>query len=74
MHDAASRSPLQAPSSRLQAIGYHSATNASPSATGIATTPTFDRAIRKMDDFLGYGQRGDPDTFWDMDLPPFGWD
>lgn len=40
----------------------------------IATTPKFDRAIRKMDDYLGYGQRGDPDTFWDMDLPPFGWD
>ncbi len=40
----------------------------------IATTPTFDRAIRKMDDYLGYGQRSDPDTFWDMDLPPFGWD
>jgi reductive dehalogenase len=40
----------------------------------IATTPTFDRAIRKMDDFLGYGQRNDPDTFWDMDLPPFAWD
>jgi reductive dehalogenase len=40
----------------------------------IATTPTFDRAIRKMDDFLGYGQRNDPDTFWKMDLPPFGWD
>ena len=40
----------------------------------IATTPTFDRAIRKMDDFLGYGQRSDPETFWDLDLPPFGWD
>jgi epoxyqueuosine reductase len=40
----------------------------------IATTPRFDRAIRKMDDYLGYGQRNDADTFWDMDLPPFGWD
>jgi len=40
----------------------------------IATTPTFDRAIRKMDDFLSYGQRSDPETFWDLDLPPFGWE
>ena len=40
----------------------------------VATTPTFDRAIRKMDDYLQYGQRNDADTFWDMDLPPFGWD
>ncbi|RJO63182.1 MAG: reductive dehalogenase [Dehalococcoidia bacterium] len=40
----------------------------------IATTPVFDRAIRKMDDLLGNGQRSDPETFWDLDLPPFGWD
>ena len=40
----------------------------------IATTPTFDRAIRKMDDLLGNGQRSDAETIWDLDLPPFGWD
>jgi reductive dehalogenase len=40
----------------------------------VATTPVFDRAIRKMDDYLGYGIRNDPDTFWDLNLPQFGWD
>jgi len=40
----------------------------------IATAPGFDRAIRKMDDLLGYGYRDDPETIWDLDLPPFGWE
>lgn len=40
----------------------------------IATTPVFDRAIRKMDDLLGYGQRSDAEAIWDLDLPPFGWE
>jgi hypothetical protein len=40
----------------------------------IASAPGFDRAIRKMDDFLGYGYRDDPETIWNLDLPPFGWE
>jgi hypothetical protein len=40
----------------------------------IANTSVFDRAFRKMDDFLGYGMRNDPDKFWELELPPFGWD
>ena len=41
----------------------------------VAKTPTFNRAIRKMDDFMGYGPRTgeDIENFWDHDLPPFGW-
>jgi len=41
----------------------------------VATTPIFDRAIRKMDDFMGYGVRqgDDIEKFWDLELPPFGW-
>jgi epoxyqueuosine reductase len=42
--------------------------------TTISNTPVFDRAFRKMDDFLGYGIRNDPEKFWDLDLPPFGWE
>jgi len=41
----------------------------------VAKTPIFNRAIRKMDDFLGYGPRtgNDVENFWNLDLPPFGW-
>jgi epoxyqueuosine reductase len=42
--------------------------------TIISKTPVLDRAFRKMDDFLGYGDRNDPDNIWNLDLPPFGWD
>jgi len=40
----------------------------------INTTPVLDRFFRNMDDFFGYGIKGDPEKFWEMDLPPFGWD
>ena len=41
----------------------------------VAKTPVFNRLIRKMDDFMGYGPRtgDDIEKFWDLDLPPFGW-
>ncbi len=41
----------------------------------VAKTSVFNRAIRKMDDFLGYGPRAgdDVENFWNLDLPPFGW-
>ena len=39
----------------------------------ISSTSAFNRSIRLMDDFLGYGIRNDPETFWTQDLPPFGW-
>jgi reductive dehalogenase len=41
----------------------------------VAKTSVFNRAIRKMDDFMGYGPRtgDDINKFWDLDLPPFGW-
>jgi epoxyqueuosine reductase len=41
----------------------------------VAKTSMFNRAIRKMDDLMGYGPRiGDSiEQFWDNDLPPFGW-
>jgi len=42
--------------------------------TTISNTPVFNRFFRKMDDFLGYGIKADPESFWEMDLPPFGWD
>jgi reductive dehalogenase len=41
--------------------------------TIVGTTPAMNRFLRKMDDFLGYGLKNDPETFWEMDLPPFGW-
>jgi epoxyqueuosine reductase len=40
----------------------------------IATTPAFDRAIRKLDDAMGNGQRSDAEEIWNLDLPPFGWE
>jgi len=41
----------------------------------VAKTTIFNRAIRKMDDFMGYGPRTgkDIEKFWELDLPPFGW-
>jgi reductive dehalogenase len=41
--------------------------------TTVGTTPALNRLFRKMDDFLGYGIKNDPETFWELDLPPFGW-
>ena len=60
--------PLSNSSSRLGKSFYQNLMRAT-----IANTPVFDRALRKMDDFLGYGIRTDPDEFWKLDLPPFGW-
>ncbi len=40
----------------------------------ISNTPVLNRLFRNMDDFFGYGIKSDPETFWEMDLPPFGWD
>jgi hypothetical protein len=40
----------------------------------VSTTPVLNRFFRNMDDFFGYGIKGDPETFWELDLPPFGWD
>ena len=42
--------------------------------TFMSTTPVFNGLFRKIDDFFGYGIKGDPERFWDMDMPPFGWD
>jgi reductive dehalogenase len=40
----------------------------------ISNTPVLNRLFRNMDDFFGYGIKSDPERFWEMDLPPFGWD
>jgi hypothetical protein len=40
----------------------------------IATTPAFNGALRQMDDVFGYGKLKDPESWWDLDLPPFGYD
>lgn len=53
----------------------HNASYTSLWQSTVAKTPVFNRAIRKMDDFMGYGARAgeDIENFWDHDLPPFGW-
>nr|UZH91629.1 reductive dehalogenase [uncultured bacterium] len=40
-----------------------------------SNTTVFNRAFRKMDDYLGYDLRDgeDIEKFWELDLPPFGW-
>lgn len=40
----------------------------------IATTPAFNSVLRQMDDVFGYGKLKDPESWWDLDLPPFGYD
>jgi reductive dehalogenase len=40
----------------------------------MSNTPVLNRLFRNMDDFFGYGIKGDPERFWELDLPPFGWD
>jgi hypothetical protein len=30
----------------------------------ISRVPVFNPLLRKLDDWLGYGKEGDPDTFW----------
>jgi epoxyqueuosine reductase len=39
----------------------------------IAAAPAFNGLIRKMDDIFGYGQLKDPESWWDMELPPYGY-
>ena len=38
----------------------------------VATTPAFNGMFRKMDTDPGYGE--DPEAWWDLDLPPHGFD
>lgn len=40
----------------------------------IATTSAFNSTLRQMDDVFGYGKLKDPESWWDLDLPPFGYD
>jgi epoxyqueuosine reductase len=40
----------------------------------VATAPAFNGVMRKMDDVFGYGKLKDPESWWDLDLPPFGYD
>lgn len=40
----------------------------------IAKTTAFNRTFRKMDDLLDWGVRKDPASFWDLEMPTFGWD
>jgi len=41
-----------------------------------SANPTFNRFFRKMDDFMGYGLRTgeDIEKFWELDLPPWGYE
>jgi len=58
------------PYSKLKGASYNNMWQST-----VAKTPIFNRAFRKMDDFLGYGPRtgDDVENFWNLDLPPFGW-
>ena len=40
----------------------------------IATAPSLDKVVKILDSSLGEGLNKNPDEFWDMDLPPFGWE
>lgn len=59
------------PFSKIYKASYHSLM-----CTIASTTPALDRFARKMDDVLGYGLRPDKniEEFWNLDLPPFGWE
>jgi reductive dehalogenase len=39
---------------------------------GIATMPALDGFYRSMDDAFGYGVQADPEEWWDLDLPEYG--
>lgn len=39
---------------------------------GIAKLPIMDGFYRSMDDAFGYGVQADPDEWWDLDLPVYG--
>jgi reductive dehalogenase len=53
----------------------HGASYTSLWQSTVAKTTAFNRAIRKMDDFMGFGPRvgDDIEKFWELELPPFGW-
>jgi len=40
----------------------------------IATAPSLDKAVKMLDGLMGNGLNKNPDEFWDLDLPPFGWE
>ena len=39
---------------------------------GIASVPVMDGFIRSMDDSFGYGVQADPEEWWSLDLPEYG--
>jgi len=44
-------------------------------AKGTASvTPAFDRFFNRMDRLFGYGRQKDPVKWWELELPPFGFD
>ena len=57
------------PLNRPQTTAYFNAMRST-----IASTATFNRSFRKMDDMLNWGPRSDPETFWDIEMPTFGMD
>jgi len=59
------------PYSKAYKAAYHDVVR-----TISSTTPVLNRFFRKMDDFLGYGLMSgeDIEKFWELDLPPFGWE
>jgi len=40
----------------------------------ISRTTAFNGTFRRMDDLLGWGARKDYESFWDLEMPVFGWD
>jgi hypothetical protein len=40
----------------------------------VAKTSIFNKLFTKMDGLLGYDIPKDPESWWDLDLPPFGID
>lgn len=39
----------------------------------ISAAPSLNGVVRKMDDVFGYGQLKEPASWWDLDLPPYGY-
>ena len=59
----------ECPLNRPQTSSYFSGVRST-----IARTTAFNRTFRRMDDMLGWGHREDLESFWDIELPPYGWD
>jgi len=38
----------------------------------LSKTPVLNRLFRNFNDFMDYGLKN-PETFWDLDLPPWGY-